>query len=56
MMILPDMFVSLRVFSHDMSKRLDNKTSSFYLYSALIKSYIIDVNIVLQSKWTHSFI
>lgn len=49
-MILPDMFVCLRVFSHDMSKPLDNKTSSFYLYSALNKRDTTDVNIVINGE------
>lgn len=44
------MFVCLRVFSHDMSKPLDNKTSSFYLYSALNKRDTTDVNIVINGE------
>lgn len=50
MMILPDMFASRRVFSHDTPKRLDHKTSPFYSYSALSKRHIIDVNIVINGE------
>lgn len=49
-MILPHTFVSLRVFSQDMSKLLDDKKAHYiHILYFFLKPHIIDGNIVI--KW-----